>query len=195
MADKQGNVVSISEVRLPELRGEITELRERLQRVTDVFIENEANFGVVTDIVLAIQSADTLQGLDEAIGTTITRESGDLARFYVPEALLPDETMDYVHSIESLSESTRKSLEALSKTQCEVCRADSYEELMRVSIADVGSMAKIPVAYESLRGVLVIGAEDADLFGQDVGTLYLDFIGATLARTAIRVLGLVTSES
>lgn len=189
MANKQGNVVSISEVRLPELRDEITELRERLQRVTDVFIENEANFAVVADIVLAIQSAESSRDLDEAVGVTITRESGDLARFYVADPFRPPEEMDYVHSIDSLNESTRKALEGLEQTKCEVCRADSYEELMREEISGLGSMAKIPLSYESLRGVLVIGAEDEDLFGHDAGTLYLDFIGATLARTAYRVLG------
>ena len=35
---------------------------------------------------------------------------------------------------------------------------------------------------------MVIGAEDPGFFSNDVGTLYLDFVGATLARSTSRIL-------
>lgn len=188
MSEKAGNIVSLVDVRLPELRDEITELRERLQRVTNIFVENEASFKVVAHIALTIQGADTPNGIDDAIGKTMTQDSGDVARFYINQPICGAVDLDYVHSLTTLKESTRKSLLGLKQTRCEVCRPEAYKELLDVDVEDFGSMAKIPVAFKGFRGVLIIGSEDPDLFNHEAGTLYLDFLGETLARSAYRVM-------
>ena len=73
MTRRERNVVSLTDVRLPELRAEIADLRERLQNVTDIFNENEESFKIIADISLTLQECKTISDLDEAVGGAIDR--------------------------------------------------------------------------------------------------------------------------
>ena len=188
MAKRVKNVISLTDVRLPELREEINELRERLQNVTQIFVENAQNFKIVADIALGIQACNSLAELDHAVGVTMVEQSADHARFYIDEPVLGSIDANFLDNFQSLDESMRKKLAKLDATKCEPCRANVYNALLHIDAQDAASIAMIPASFKSLNGVLVVGSENPNFFANDVGTLYLDFLGATIARTAFRIL-------
>ncbi len=188
MAKRLPNVVSLPNIRLPALREEITELRERLHHLTDLFIANDRSFEIVADIALALQACNSIDQLDRAVGINMTEQSADHARFYIACSDVAEIDAEHIFALETLEHADRQALESFTATSCEACRSATYKALLNVEVQDPASIARIPVTYKNLHGILVIGAEDPDFFANDVGTLYLDFIGATLARTAHRIL-------
>lgn len=195
MTKRERNVVSLTDVRLPELRAEIADLRERLQNVTEIFNENEQSFKIIADIALALQECETVEELDDTVGGVMIERSADHARFYIerPELVWTDSI--HIRALGTLNTSLYESLSALSSTKCEACRSETYRDLLDVEVGDPASLAQIPVSHRSLKGVLVIGAEDPDFFSNDVGTLFLDFLGATLACSANRILEKANARS
>lgn len=181
------NVVSLTEVRLPELRSEIDELRDRLQNVTEIFADNNRSFGIVADIALTLQQACSVSDLDAAIGEKMVEKSADEARLYIDCSNARDIDATYVRPLGSLDIETQVNVARLDATKCESCRADTYKALLDADVDDPASIAMIPISFETLRGLLVVGARDPDFFSRDVSTDYLDFLGATLARSAYRV--------
>ena len=188
LTKRERNVVSLTDVRLPELRAEIADLRERLQNVTEIFNENEQSFKIIAEIALTLQECETVEDLDDAIGGTMIERSADHARFYVEQPEVTWTGSQHIRALGTLNASLCESLSALTSTKCEACRRETYRALLDVNVADPASLAQIPVSHRSLKGVLVVGAEDPDFFANDVGTLFLDFLGATLACSADRIL-------
>lgn len=188
MAERERNVVSLTDVRLPELRAEIAELRERLQNVTEIFNENEQSFKIIADIALTLQGCETIEKLDDAVGGVMIERSADHARFFVERPELEWTGLAHIQTLGSLDPTLSESLAGLTSTKCEACRAETYRDLLDAKVADPASLAQIPVSHQSLKGVLIIGAENPDFFSNDVGTLYLDFLGATLACSTYRIL-------
>lgn len=182
------NVVSLTDVRLPQLRAEITDLRERLQNVTEIFNENEESFKIIADIAIALQASDTLEALDDVIGGAMIEQSADHARFYIKTPKLHGHETKNIRDLASLDPTANASISDLVATKCEACRSETYRALLDVEVEDPVSIAQIPVLHQSLSGVLIIGAEDPDFFSNNVGTLYLDFLGRTLACAANRIL-------
>lgn len=187
MTRRERNVVSLTDVRLPELRAEIAYLRERLQNVTDIFSENEQSFKIIADIALTIQECETIEELDGVVGGAMIEQSADHACFYVKQPELSKTAVKHIRQLSALTPTISDPLSRLVSTKCEACRAETYKDLLNIEVADPASIAQIPVSHRSLSGVLIIGAEDPDFFSKDVGTLYLDFVGATLARVAYRI--------
>lgn len=192
---RERNVVSLTDVRLPELRAEISDLRERLQDVTEIFNANEQSFKIIADIALTLQACESIEDLDKAVGGAMIERSADHARFYVEHPVMSWAGTKYIRALSSLDLSTSESFSELASTKCEACRAETYRDLLSVEVDDPASIAKIPVSHRHLKGVLVIGAEDPDFFSNDVGTLYLDFLGATLACSAARILAASSASS
>ena len=195
MTSRERNVVSLTDVRLPELRAEIADLRERLQNVTEIFNENEQSFKIIADIALTLQGCETIENLDEAVGGVMIERSADHARFYVERPELKWAGLAHIRALDALDPTSRESLAGLTATKCEACRSDTYRDLLDADVADPASLAQIPVSHHSLNGVLVIGAENPDFFSNDVGTLYLDFLGATLACSTYRILAISSTLS
>lgn len=193
LAKPERNVISLTDVRLPELRAEITDLRERLEHVTDIFVENEASFRIVAHIALAVQACNSLQELDHTVGVTVVEQSADHARLFLDKPVIEPSAESHIQCLQSLDETLRAKLATLVETKCEASRAETYESLLGVEVEDPASVALIPVAFESLQGVLVIGSKNPDFYANDVGSLYLDFLGASIARSAYRIL--VSDES
>lgn len=195
LTKRERNVVSLTDVRLPELRAEIADLRERLQNVTEIFNENEQSFKIIAEIALALQQCESVEDLDDAVGGAMIERSADHARFYVEQPELYWTELKHVRALNSLNSSLSESLAALTFTKCEACRSETYKALLDVNVIDPASLAQIPVSHRSLKGVLIIGAEDPDFFANDVGTLFLDFLGATLACSANRILAKSSTNS
>ncbi|MCY4130401.1 MAG: DUF484 family protein [Gammaproteobacteria bacterium] len=195
MTSRERNIVSLTDVRLPALREEITELRERLQNVTEIFNENEQSFKIIAEIALALQGCETIENLDDAVGGVMIERSADHARFYVEQPDLEWPGSEHIRALGALDPTLCESLAGLTSTKCEACRSETYRDLLDVDVSDPASLAQIPVSHQSLKGVLVIGAENPDFFSNDVGTLYLDFLGATLACSTYRILAASSTTS
>ena len=185
---RERNVVSLTDVRLPELRAEISDLRERLQNVTEIFNENEQSFKIIAEIALTLQECETIEDLDRTVGGVMIERSADHARFYIEQPEIGWTGLKHIRALDTLDAALSESLLRLPATKCEACRAETYRDLLSVDVDDPASISQIPVSHQALSGVLVIGAVDPDFFSNDVGTLYLDFLGATLACSAHRIL-------
>ena len=195
LTSRERNVVSLTDVRLPELRAEIAELRERLQNVTEIFTENEQSFKIIAEIALTLQGCETIEDLDEAVGGVMIERSADHARFYVERPALAWTGSKHIRALRTIDPTLSESLAGLTSTKCEACRSETYRDLLAAEVADPASLAQIPVSHQSLKGVLVIGAENPDFFSNDVGTVYLDFLGATLACSTYRILAAESGSS
>ena len=65
---------------------------------------------------------------------------------------------------------------------------DLLEFLFLKNAPRVGSCALVPVGGRKPTGILALGAEEADRFRADLGTLYLDRLGEILGATLARLL-------
>ena len=178
----------LADAKIPALRKEIDSLRERLRYVDEIFSDNEDSFNVVAQIALSLQACETVRELDESVGVMMVSKSADHACFYILSSDIAEDAAEYIRSINSLPEELQTRLIKLNKTVCESCRAETYQELLGIELDSPASVALVPVNFKELKAVLVIGALDPDYYTQEVGTVFLDFLGASLAISANRIL-------
>lgn len=153
------------------------------------FLANERNFQIVAGIALATQQCESIEELNRVITEVVVEQSADKARLYVPNLNALGVNKDHIAFAEYtvLADTTRQRVTAIQKTLCEPVRRSVYEELLGEIDNEVGSIALVPVRYQNIEAVLVVGDQSADFFTPDAGTIYLDFLGATLARTMYRL--------
>ena len=186
---KQDNLVSMVDHKLPELRSEVRSLTERLEKVIDTYLSNAESFDIVAGIALEAQACQSLTELNRVIAEVVVEKSADKARLYLLDTNLIklDGSLEAIKTLDDLSASTQMQLNAVETTHCDPCRATLYQELIGPIESEMGSLAFIPVAFEDIRAVLVIGSHDATFYSPEVGTDYLEFLGATIARTLHRL--------
>lgn len=189
-----GAATSLIERQVGVLRANNRELHSRLQELMDMARGNEQRVTRLNNIAKALIGAADGAGFAAALTDCICREMRVNA-VYVGLRELPAAIASAAASIEPLPESSPAS-EAVThvfrrgKPICGPLSAQQVEALFAGQTdVVVASAAMVPLGTDDVHGALVLASADADYFGPDMGTLFLELLGELVTTGLRRHLG------
>ena len=178
-----GKAISLVERQVGVMRDRNSEMRSRLDNMLQTAKENDLLFEKTKRLVLNLLEAKTLGALVEAVYDSLGKDYG--IEFYSltlfgDEKKLP-RTMAQIASTEKANERVGTLIGA----NCAVCgilREDEMMFLFGERGRQVGSVAAVPLRYDSLYGILAVGNRDPNFYKSSMGTLFLSYIAEILNR-------------
>ena len=165
------------------MRDRNKEMRSRLDNMLQTAKDNDLLFEKTKRLVLNLLEAKTLGALVEAVYDSLGKDYG--IEFYSltlfgDEKKLP-RTMARIASTEKANERVGTLIGA-NRTVCGILREDEMVFLFGERGRQVGSVAAVPLRYDSLYGILAVGNSDPNFYKSSMGTLFLSYIAEILNR-------------
>jgi uncharacterized protein YigA (DUF484 family) len=178
-----GKAVSLVERQVGVLRDRNKEMRSRLDNMLQTAHDNDLLFEKTKRLVLNLLEAKNLAALVEAVYDSLGKDFG--IDFY-SLTLLGDEdklprTMARVATMEKANERVGTLLGA-NRAVCGIVREEEMVFLFGERGRQVGSVAAVPLRYDSLYGILAVGNSDPNFYKSSMGTLFLSYIAEILNR-------------
>ena len=178
-----GKAVSLVERQVGVLRDRNKEMRTRLDNMLQTAHDNDLLFEKTKRLVLNLLEAKTLASIVEAVYDSLSKDFG--IEYYSLTLLGNDKklprTMARIASIEKANESVGTLLGA-NRAVCGILREEEMVFLFGESGRQVGSVAAVPLRYDSLYGILAVGNSDPNFYKSSMGTLFLSYIAEILNR-------------
>lgn len=183
LSHNSGKAVSLVERQVGVMRDRNREMRSRLDNMLQTAKDNDLLFEKTKRLVLNLLEAKTLSALIEAVYDSLGKDYG--IEFYSltlfgDETKLP-RTMARIASTEKANERIGTLIGA-NRTVCGVLREDEMVFLFGERGRQVGSVAAVPLRYDSLYGILAVGNSDPNFYKSSMGTLFLSYIAEILNR-------------
>ena len=178
-----GKAISLVERQVGVMRDRNKEMRSRLDNMLQTAQDNDLLFEKTKRLVLNLLEAKTLGSLVEAVYDSLGKDYG--IEFYSltlfgDEKKLP-RTMARIASTEKANERVGTLIGA-NRTVCGVLREDEMVFLFGERGRQVGSVAAVPLRYDSLYGILAVGNSDPNFYKSSMGTLFLSYVAEILNR-------------
>ena len=178
-----GKAISLVERQVGVMRERNKEMRSRLDNMLQTAQDNDLLFEKTKRLVLNLLEAKTLGSLVEAVYDSLGKDYG--IEFYSltlfgDEKKLP-RTMARIASTEKANERVGTLIGA-NRTVCGVLREDEMVFLFGERGRQVGSVAAVPLRYDSLYGILAVGNSDPNFYKSSMGTLFLSYVAEILNR-------------
>ena len=160
-------------------------LESRVEQITAMAGQNEVLLKKVQLLVLSLLDAPDLDSLLRALHQGLAEQ---LDADFSAVLLLDADVASLDASLAVLRDGDDSELSALAdfrKRESVLCGRLQPEKLKCLfgdQAGEIASAALIPIRHQREFGVLGIGSKDAERFSPDMGTLFLDFLGASLAR-------------
>jgi len=178
-----GKAVSLVERQVGVLRDRNKEMRSRLDNMLQTAHDNDLLFEKTKRLVLNLLEAKTLGALVEAVYDSLGKDYG--IEFYSLTLLGDDKklprTMARIASMDKANERVGTLLGA-NRAVCGILREDEMVLLFGERGHQVGSVAAVPLRYDSLYGILAVGNSDPNFYKSSMGTLFLSYIAEILNR-------------
>jgi uncharacterized protein YigA (DUF484 family) len=178
-----GKAVSLVERQVGVLRDRNKEMRSRLDNMLQTAKDNDLLFEKTKRLVLNLLEAKTLGALVEAVYDSLGKDYG--IEFYSLTLFGDDKklprTMARVASTEKANERVGTLIGA-NRAVCGILREDEMVFLFGERGRQVGSVAAVPLRYDSLYGILAVGNSDPNFYKSSMGTLFLSYIAEILNR-------------
>ncbi|MDB0047286.1 DUF484 family protein [Porticoccaceae bacterium] len=178
-----GKAISLVERQVGVMRDRNKEMRSRLDNMLQTAQDNDLLFEKTKRLVLNLLEAKTLGSLIEAVYDSLGKDYG--IEFYSltlfgDEKKLP-RTLARIASTEKANERVGTLIGA-NRTVCGVLREDEMVFLFGERGRQVGSVAAVPLRYDSLYGILAVGNSDPNFYKSSMGTLFLSYVAEILNR-------------
>ena len=178
-----GKAISLVERQVGVMRDRNKEMRSRLDNMLQTAKDNDLLFEKTKRLVLNLLEAKTLSALIEAVYDSLGKDYG--IEFYSltlfgDETKLP-RTMARIASTEKANDRIGTLIGA-NRTVCGVLREDEMVFLFGERGRQVGSVAAVPLRYDSLYGILAVGNSDPNFYKSSMGTLFLSYVAEILNR-------------
>jgi uncharacterized protein YigA (DUF484 family) len=178
-----GKAVSLVERQVGVLRDRNKEMRSRLDNMLQTANDNDLLFEKTKRLVLNLLEAKTLGALAEALYDSLGKDYG--IEFYSltlfgDEKKLP-RTMARIARTDKANEQVG-TLIGSNRAVCGILREDEMVFLFGERGRQVGSVAAVPLRYDSLYGILAVGNSDPNFYKSSMGTLFLSYIAEILNR-------------
>jgi len=178
-----GKAVSLVERQVGVMRDRNREMRSRLENILQTAKDNDLLFEKTKRLVLNLLEAKTLGALVEAVYDSLGKDHG--IEFYSltlfgDEKKLP-RTMARIASTEKANERVGTLIGA-NRAVCGILREDEMVFLFGERGRQVGSVAAVPLRYDSPYGILAVGNSDPNFYKSSMGTLFLSYIAEILNR-------------
>jgi len=178
-----GKAVSLVERQVGVLRDRNKEMRSRLDNMLQTAKDNDLLFEKTKRLVLNLLEAKTLGALVEAVYDSLGKDYG--IEFYSLTLFGDDKklprTMARVATTEKANERVGTLIGA-NRAVCGILREDEMVFLFGERGRQVGSVAAVPLRYDSLYGILAVGNSDPNFYKSSMGTLFLSYIAEILNR-------------
>lgn len=179
-----GSAVSLVERQLTGLRETNAALRAQLDDLLSAARANDTLFEKTAAFSLELWSADSWQGISDTIGNRLKDAfSADAARLIVFSDAAPSE----FDNLRNATMEQQDRLGELAEVRCAPVRPGELQTLFELTADRPGSAALVPVIGDQVSGVLAIGSREPNRFDASQGTVFLDFIGASLAGALDRL--------
>ena len=178
-----GKAVSLGERQVGVLREGNKEMRARVDNMRQIAHDNDVLVEKAKRLVLNLLEAKTLGALVEAVYDSLGKDYG--IEFYSLTLLGDDKklprTMARIASMDKANERVGTLLGA-NRAVCGILREDEMVFLFGERGHQVGSVAAVPLRYDSLYGILAVGNSDPNFYKSSMGTLFLSYIAEILNR-------------
>ena len=169
-----GKAISLVERQVGVMRDRNKEMRSRVENILQTAKDNDLLFEKTKRLVLNLLEAKTLGALVEAVYDSLGKDYG--IEFYSltlfgDEKKLP-RTMARIASTEKANERVGTLIGA-NRAVCGILREDEMVFLFGERGRQVGSVAAVPLRYDSLYGILAVGNRDPNFYKSSMGTLFL----------------------
>ncbi|MDB9706498.1 DUF484 family protein [Porticoccaceae bacterium] len=183
LSHNSGKAISLVERQVGVMRDRNKEMRSRLDNMLQTAQDNDLLFEKTKRLVLNLLEAKTLGSLVEAVYDSLGKDYG--IEFYSltlfgDEKKLP-RTLARIASTEKVNERVGTLIGA-NRTVCGVLREDEMVFLFGERGRQVGSVAAVPLRYDSLYGILAVGNSDPNFYKSSMGTLFLSYVAEILNR-------------
>ena len=183
LSHNSGKAISLVERQVGVMRDRNEEMRSRLDNMLQTAQDNDLLFEKTKRLVLNLLEAKTLGSLVEAVYDSLGKDYG--IEFYSltlfgDEKKLP-RTLARIASTEKANERVGTLIGA-NRTVCGVLREDEMVFLFGERGRQVGSVAAVPLRYDSLYGILAVGNSDPNFYKSSMGTLFLSYVAEILNR-------------
>lgn len=197
--------VSLLDRQVQRLRGQNTDLRQRLGEIVENATDNDGTFAQTRTFTLALMDCNKLAGLDDILARHLVAGfHADHGTCFVHDWATgqTDENARFRHlaSIGRGQPVPWPRLFDLDDPVCTACRPEDYRSLFpAANPTEPGSVAIIPMrtckgagpgdrTNVTLNAALVVGALDPRRFAPDMGKVFLYYIGDVMSRTLFRLL-------
>ena len=189
---QRGDTISLVERQVSVLRERNQDMRTKLNDLLSIARDNDRLFERVRRLVLAVQEADTLDQVLDAVDDSL---SHDFRIDYVSQMLVSETfsgtgpsgiRASRVPSHSKAEIQSRTGISGLLSGGSVVCGRLREQELKFLYPNHwklVKSTAVVPLHFKRPLGILAVGSRNDDDFRAGTGTMYLNFIGEVVSRT------------
>lgn len=182
-----GEAVSLVERQLGTLREHNASLKAHLEELVSSARANDALFSKSAEFSLSLWQVSSWEQVNDVIRDhLISAFAADFACLHVAS----DSLADGLEHVFQMGESTMELSASLSVVRCQPVRASELAEWFGIEPAtEAGSVALVPVRIDDTQpmALLAIGSRNPARFDDSLGTVFLDFIGASLAQAVGRL--------
>lgn len=199
LPNESGTTISFAQRQATLLRKRNSDLRGRLQALLANAETNDALFEKTRVLSLTLQRAETQSDLNAALANDlVTAFAADHLACYLQTDVGTHSLQAPAHSARSMLHWTDKyPLDELFDPACARCVTLRTRELDQLfpnrASRDEGSAVLIPLPNSN--GMLAIGSDNRERFSNDMGMLFVDFIGELVDVTVQRLLRTPTGNS
>ncbi len=182
-----GEAVSLVERQLGTLREHNASLKAHLEELVSSARANDTLFQKSAHFALALWQVNTWEQVNDVIRDhLISAFAADFACLHIGGAPAGN-PLPHVLPTGTSAQNIAQSLLAV---RCQPVRASELADWFGIEpTTDAGSVALVPVRFDDTLtpAVLAIGSRDPARFDDSLGTVFLDFIGASLAQAINRL--------
>jgi len=188
LPSESGTTISFAQRQASLLRKRNSDLRGRLQALLANAETNDALFEKTRTLSLTLQKAESVSALDEVLSKDLTGAfAADYLALYLRSDIANKATAFQTNSLLYWTE--QFPLEELfdeSSARCVTLRTRELDQLFpaRASRTE-GSAVLVPLPNSN--GMLAIGSDNRERFSNDMGMLFVDFIGELVDVTVQRL--------
>jgi uncharacterized protein YigA (DUF484 family) len=176
-----GKAISLVERQITIMRDKNKALSAQVEELIDTAKNNDQLLAKTNQLVLKLIQAEDLNSLIEALDTSL---KNDFNTEFYSLTLIDKGLFTYKTTANLVSEEDAKSkissLLSAQKAVSGILREEQINFLFEQSANSVASVIALPLNSSEPFGILALGSSDADFYSHDIGTVFIDYIGALL---------------
>ena len=176
-----GKAISLVERQITIMRDKNKALSAQVEELIDTAKNNDQLLAKTNQLVLKLIQAEDLNSLIEALDTSLKNDFN--TEFYsltlIDKGFYASKTVANLVSEED-AKSKISSLLSAQKAVSGILREEQINFLFEQSANSVASVIALPLNSSEPFGILALGSSDADFYSHDIGTVFIDYIGALL---------------
>jgi len=181
LSHESGKAISLVERQITIMRDKNKALSGQVEQLIVTAKNNDQLLAKTNQLVLKLIQAEDLNSLIKALDTSLKDDFN--TEFYsltlIDKGLYASKIAANLVSEED-AKSKISSLLSAQKAVSGVLREEQINFLFEQSANSVASVIALPLNSSEPLGVLALGSSDADFYTHDIGTVFIDYIGALL---------------